>query len=237
MKEDRPQSILTHLVELRSRIIKVAIAITLGSLVAFFFAEDLTAILERPYYEAHPDNTFQSIEAGEQLSVLMRVAFFGGLILASPVVFYQLWAFISPALTRRERKWVIPLVGSFVILFLGGVLFGYTLLPQALRFLLQIFPDVESNLRIGPYYSFTLRILLAFGVTFQFPVFLFGAAAFGAVNSQQLATGRRWAVLIIVIVAALVTPTGDPYTLAAMTIPLYLLYEITLLAVKFILRK
>lgn len=237
MREDRPQSILSHLVELRSRVIRVAIAVTLGSLIAFFFADQLTAVLERPYYDAHPDNIFQTIEAGEQLSVLMRVAFFGGLILASPVVFYQLWAFISPALTARERKWVVPLIGSFVLLFLGGVWFGYTLLPQALRFLLQIFPDVESNLRLGPYYSFVLRLLLAFGVTFQFPVFLFGAAAVGAVSSRQLALGRRWAVLIIVIVAALVTPTGDPYTLAAMTLPLYLLYELTLLAVKYLLRK
>jgi sec-independent protein translocase protein TatC len=225
------------LVELRSRIIKVAIALAIGSVIAFFFANDLTSVLERPYYEANPENELVSLEAGEQLGVLMRVAFFGGLILASPVVFYQLWAFVSPALTRRERKWVIPLIATFVLLFAGGVLFGYTLLPQALRVLLNIFPDVQSDLRIGPYYSFVLRLLLAFGVTFQFPVFLFGAAAAGAVSGRQLAHGRRWAILIIVIAAAVITPTGDPITLAAMTIPLYLLYELTLLAVKFILRK
>jgi sec-independent protein translocase protein TatC len=129
------------------------------------------------------------------------------------------------------------LVAVFVLLFVSGVLFGYTLLPQALRVLLNIFPDVQSDLRIGPYYSFVIRLLLAFGVTFQFPVFLFGAAAAGAVNSRQLAQGRRWAVLVIVIAAAVITPTGDPITLAAMTIPLYLLYELTLLAVKYLLRK
>jgi sec-independent protein translocase protein TatC len=235
--EDRPQSILSHLVELRSRIIKVALALAVGSIVAFFFANQLTAILERPYYEANPENNLVSLEAGEQLGVLMRVAFFGSLILGSPVIFYQLWAFISPALTRRERKWVIPLVAVFVLLFVGGVLFGYTLLPQALRVLLNIFPDVQSDLRIGPYYSFVIRLMLAFGVTFQFPVFLFGAAAAGVVSSRQLAQGRRWAILVIVIAAAVITPTGDPITLAAMTIPLYLLYEMTLLAVKYLLRK
>lgn len=237
MIEDRPQSILAHMVELRSRIIKVAIALAIGSLIAFFFANDLTDVLERPYYQANPGNTLVSLEAGEQLGVLMRVAFFGGVILASPVIFYQLWAFISPALTKQERKWVVPLVATFVLLFVGGVLFGYTLLPQALTVLLNIFPDVQSDLRIGPYYSFVIRLLLAFGVTFQFPVFLFGAAAAGAVNSRQLAQGRRWAVLVIVVAAAVITPTGDPITLAAMTIPLYLLYELTLLMVKVILRK
>jgi sec-independent protein translocase protein TatC len=231
VKTDQPQSILSHLVELRSRVIRVAIALAVGSIVAFFFANQLTDVLERPYYEANPDNTLISLEAGEQLGVLMRVAFFGGLILASPVIFYQLWAFISPALTKKERKWVIPLIGTFVVMF------GYTLLPQALRVLLEIFPDVRSDLQIGPYYSFVIRLLLAFGVTFQFPVFLFGAAAAGIVNSSQLSRGRRWALLIIVVVAAIVTPTGDPLTLAAMTLPLYLLYELTLLMVRVVLRK
>ncbi|HJR87021.1 MAG TPA: twin-arginine translocase subunit TatC [Acidimicrobiia bacterium] len=237
MKTDQPQSILTHLNELRSRIIKVAVAILVGSIVAFLFADQLTEVLERPYFAANPDNQLQSLEAAEQLGVLMRVAFFGGLILASPVVFYQLWAFISPALTSRERKWVIPLIGVFVLLFVGGVLFGYSLLPTALEVLLGIFDGVRTDLRIGSYYSFVIRLLLAFGVTFQFPVFLFGAAAAGLVNSQQLSKQRRWAVLIIVIVAALVTPTGDPYTLLAMSLPLYLLYELTIGAIKLFLRK
>jgi sec-independent protein translocase protein TatC len=167
----------------------------------------------------------------------MRVAFFGGAILASPVIFYQLWAFISPALTKKERKWVVPLVTAFFLLFVGGVWFGYWLTPRALEVLLNIFPDVENNLRIGPYYSFVLRLLLAFGVVFQFPVFLYAAAAAGAVTSQQLGSGRRWAVLVIVIAAAGITPTGDPITLAAMAVPLYLLYEATIWVIKLTLRR
>lgn len=234
---DEPQSILSHLNELRSRIIKVSVAVFLASLVAFFFANQLTEILERPYYDADPGNQLQSLEAMEQFGVLMRVALFGGLILASPVVFYQIWAFISPALTSKERKWVVPLIGVFVLLFVGGVLFGYALLPRALEVLLGIFPGVRTDLRIGAYYSFVIRLLLAFGVTFQFPVFLFGAAASGLVTSDQLSKGRRWAVLIIVVVSALVTPTGDPFTLLAMSLPLYLLYELTIGATKLFLRK
>lgn len=236
MSEDKPQPILAHLDELRKRIIRVGIALAITSIVGLVFANPLTDILEDPYRQAAPGNTFQALEAGEEFGVLMRVAFFGGVILASPVILYQIWAFISPALKKNERKWVIPLVTAFVLLFVGGVWFGYWLLPRALEVLLGIFPDVENNLRIGPYYSFVLRLLLAFGIVFQFPVFLYAAAAVGAVSSRQLASGRRWAVLIITIAAAAITPTGDPITLAAMAVPLYLLYEATIWVIKLTLR-
>ena len=237
MSEDKPQPILAHLDELRKRIIRVGIALAIASIVGLVFADPLTNILEDPYRRAAPGNTFQALEAGEEFGVLMRVAFFGGVILASPVILYQIWAFISPALNKNERKWVVPLVTSFVLLFGGGVWFGYWLLPRALEVLLGIFPDVENNLRIGPYYSFVLRLLLAFGVVFQFPVFLYATAAVGAVNSRQLASGRRWAVLVITIAAAAITPTGDPITLAAMAVPLYLLYEATIWVIKLTLRR
>ncbi len=237
MSEDKPQPILAHLDELRKRIIRVAIALAITCIIGLIFANPLTDILEEPYRRAAPDNSFQALEAGEEFGVLMRVAFFGGVILASPVIFYQLWAFISPALNKKERKWVVPLVTAFVLLFIGGVSFGYWLLPRALEVLLGIFPDVENNLRIGPYYSFVLRLLLAFGVVFQFPVFLFATAAAGVVNSRQLASGRRWAVLVITIAAAAITPTGDPITLAAMAVPLYLLYEATIWVIKLTLRR
>ena len=237
MSEDKPQPILAHLDELRKRIVRVGIALVITSIIGLVFADPLTNILEDPYRQAAPDNAFQALEAGEEFGVLMRVAFFGGAILASPVIFYQLWAFISPALNKRERRWVIPLVTSFVVLFVGGVLFGYWLLPRALGVLLNIFPDVENNLRIGPYYSFVLRLLLAFGVVFQFPVFLYASAAAGAVTTRQLASGRRWAVLIITIAAAAITPTGDPITLAALAVPLYLMYEATIWVIKLTLRR
>jgi sec-independent protein translocase protein TatC len=234
---DPPQPILAHLNELRSRIIKVAIALVITSIFALVFANQLTDVLERPFREAAPDQHLISIEPAEQFGVLMRVAFFGGAILASPVILYQIWAFVSPALTSRERKWVVPLVTAFVVLFAGGVLFGYELLPRALEVLLSIFPDVDTPLRIGAYYSFVLRLLLAFGVVFQFPVFLFATAAAGGVSSRTLGKGRRWAILIVTVGAAAITPTGDPITLAALAVPLYLLYEITILLIRLILRK
>lgn len=234
---DDPQSILTHLDELRWRLLKMAIAVLVGAVVAFLFANQLRDLLEAPFYEAMPGNELQALEVGEEWGVLMRIALFGGLILAMPVVLYQIWAFINPALTGTERKWAIPIVGALVVLFVAGVAFGYITLPRGLDFLLNIFDNVENNLLIGRYYSFVLRFLLAFGLAFLYPVFLFAAAAAGVVSSEQLARGRSWAVILVVVGAALITPTGDILTLAVLSVPLYLMYEITYWLVRLVLKK
>lgn len=234
---DNPQSILAHLNELRWRILKIGIAVIVGAVVAFFFADWLRSVLEAPFHAAAPDNTFQALKPAEEWGVLMRIAVFGGVILASPVVLYQIWAFITPALTGTERKWAFPIVGALAILFIGGVLFSYYVLPRGLTFLLGIFPDVENNLLLGDYYSFVLRFMLAFGLAFLYPVFLFAAAAVGLIRSEQMARGRRWAVLLITIAAALITPTGDLPNLLFLGVPLYLMYEITYWLVRLILKK
>jgi sec-independent protein translocase protein TatC len=234
---DTPQSILSHLEELRWRLVKIGIAVLVGAVVAFIFADPLRGILEEPFFAAAPDNTFQALKPGEEWGVLMRISLFGGVLLAAPVILYQLWAFINPALTPRERKWAIPVVAALTLLFAGGVLFGYFVLPRGLSFLLGIFPDVQNDLLIGDYYSFVLRFLLAFGLAFLYPVFLFAAAAAGLISSRQMASGRRWAVLLVVVGAALITPTGDILNLMILAVPLYLMYEITYWLVRLILKK
>lgn len=237
MSGDQPQSILAHLEELRWRIFRIFIAIGVGGVLAFVFADQLRTILEAPFHTAAPDSAFQAFEAAEEFGVLMRIGLFGGVILASPVILYQIWAFINPALTRRERNWAFPVVTALVVLFVGGVVFGYWTLPRGLAFLLNIFPDVTNDLRIGSYYSFTLRYLAAFGLAFLYPVFLFAAAAAGVVTAPQLARGRRWAVLIIVIAAALITPSGDAFTLVVLSVPLYVMYEATYWLIRLVLKK
>lgn len=237
MADDR-QPILSHLEEFRWRIVKIAAAVFAASLFALLFANQIRLILEAPYDQVCGDDcALQSLTATEQFSVLMKVAVFGGVIIASPVVLYQIWAFINPALTSRERKWAVPIIGACVLLFTTGIVFGYWILPRGLAFLLDIFPDVESNLRLGDYFSFVVRFLLAFGGSFLYPVFLFAAAAAGVVTSAQLASGRRWAILIIVVVAAAITPTGDALTLTLLSVPLYLFYEVTYWLVRLLLRK
>lgn len=234
---DRPQTILSHLEELRWRLLKMLAAVVAGLVIAFFFADPLRAILEAPFHEAAPGNELQALRAGEEWGVLMRIALFGGFILASPVVLYQIWAFVTPALTGKERKWAFPIVGALVVLFASGVLFGYLVLPRGLAFLLGVFPDVENNLQVGDYYSFVLRFLLAFGLAFLYPVFLFAIAASGVVSSEQLARGRRWAVILVVLGAALITPTGDLPNLLILAVPLYLMYEIVYWLVRLVLKK
>ncbi|MFZ0014522.1 MAG: twin-arginine translocase subunit TatC [Acidimicrobiia bacterium] len=237
MTSDNPQSILAHVEELRWRIVKIGIAVLIGAIIAFIFANWLRGILEAPFYEAAPNNDLQALKVAEEWGVLMRIAMFGGVILASPVILYQLWAFVNPALTDRERKWAFPIVTALVMLFIGGVVFGYLVLPRGLEFLLGIFDNVENNLLIGEYYSFVLRFLLAFGAAFLYPVFLFAAAAAGVVTSQQLAKGRRWAIVLVVIGAAVITPTGDILNLMILAVPLYLMYEIVYWLVRLVLKK
>jgi sec-independent protein translocase protein TatC len=153
-------------------------------------------------------------------------------------VIYQLWAFIAPALSRREKKWVIPIIGMLTLLFLGGLAFGYWSLERGLGFLLDFGgEDLEATIGGNYYLSFALRFLLVFGLAFEFPVFLFSAAAAGLVGWKRLAQGRRWAVLIIVVIGAVVTPSGDPLTLLLLSVPLYLLYEITIWVIRFVLRR
>lgn len=234
---DAPQSILTHLDELRWRVLKIFIAVIVGAVVAFVFNEQLTSILEAPFDRAAPDSELQSLAVGEKWGVLMKVGLFGGLILSSPVVLYQIWGFINPAFTSRERKWAFPIVGAMAVLFVTGVLFGYLTLPRGLDFLLGIFPGVQTDLQIGQYYSFALRFLFAFGLAFLYPVFLFATAAAGIVSAEQLAKGRRWAVLIVVLGAALITPSGDALTLMFLSVPLYVMYEITYWLVRLTLKK
>lgn len=227
-----------HLVELRSRVIKMAIAIGIGALVAYYFNEEILDLLVEPYRSLDPDAALATFKPTEAFSVVMKVALWGGVILASPVITYQLWRFISPALSRKEKRWAIPMVAILALLFISGVAVGYLALERGLVFLLSFGGDAIQPIIGAEYYlKFAMRFLLAFGVAFQFPVFLFAAAAFGLISSAQLRQSRRWAVVIILVGAALITPSGDPLTLMMLALPLYVFYEAAILAIRFILRK
>ena len=227
-----------HLEELRSRLIKSLIAIAIGTIVAFAFSDWLLELLAHPYEVAQPGENLVYFRPTEAFSLVMRISLFGGIVLASPVVLYQTWRFVAPALSPREKKWAVPLAAVFAILFVAGVVTGYWALARGLGFLLGFGGDALTPL-IGAeaYFTFATRFLLAFGVAFEFPVFVFAAAAIGAVSSAQLRHARRWAILIIVIFAAVITPSGDPLTLLLMAVPMYLLYEVTILAIRAILKK
>jgi sec-independent protein translocase protein TatC len=227
-----------HLVELRSRVIKMAIAIGIGAFVAYYFNEEILDLLVEPYRSLDPDAALATFKPTEAFSVVMKVSLWGGVILASPVITYQLWRFISPALSKKEKRWAIPMVAILALLFISGIVVGYLALERGLVFLLSFGGDaIQPIIGAEFYLKFAMRFLLAFGVAFQFPVFLFGAAAFGLISSAKLRQGRRWAVVIILVGAALITPSGDPLTLMMLALPLYVFYEAAILAIRFILRK
>jgi sec-independent protein translocase protein TatC len=227
-----------HISELRKRLIKSVIAVGVGTVVAFVFNEQILDWLVAPYRAINPDATLATFRVTEAFSVVMRISLWGGVILASPIITYQLWRFIEPALSPREKRWVIPSVSVLVFLFLAGIGVGYFALERGLVFLLDFGGDVLQPVIGADYYlKFAMRFLLVFGVAFQFPVFLFVAAAFGVVKSSWLRSERRWAAVIILVIAAVVTPTGDPLTLLLLSVPLYILYELTILAIRFILKK
>ncbi len=228
-----------HLVELRSRLIKSVAAILVGSIVGLVFNAWIRDLLIGPYREAVGGETgLAFLRPTEAFGVVMKVGLFGGVILASPIVLYQIWRFVAPALSPRERRYVVPLSLLFTLLFGAGLALGYWSLPRGLDFLLGFGgDDLDPFIQAEAYLSFAMRFLLAFGIAFEFPVFTFAAAAAGVVSSRQLRKGWRWAVVGIVVGAALLTPSGDPLTLTLLSVPLYLMYELTILAVKYILKK
>ncbi|MEA2024918.1 MAG: twin-arginine translocase subunit TatC [Actinomycetota bacterium] len=230
--------LMSHLEEFRSRLIKAAVAVALGTVIAFIFNEQILDLLAKPYQIAVPDGELAFFRPTEAFATVMRLSLFGGVILASPVILYQAWRFVAPALSPKEKRWAYPITAVFAFLFLVGVLIGYFALERGLGFLLEFGGDALTPIIGADFYlKFATRFILAFGLAFEFPVFLFAAAAAGAVSSKKLRSNRRWAVLIILIAAAFITPSGDPMTLMLLSVPLYLLYELTILAIRFVLRK
>jgi len=230
--------LMSHITELRNRLIKASAAVIIGSIAAFVFRTWIFDLLVAPYESYAEGRQLAFFRPTEAFSLFMRLSLFAGFVFASPVVIYQVWAFISPALTRREKRRALPVVGVLILLFLSGVAFGYWSLERGIAFLLDFGSDRIEPVIGGDYYlTFALRYLLVFGLAFEFPVFLFAAAAMGLVGWRTLARGRRWAVLIIVTVGAVVTPSGDPLTLLLLSAPLYVFYEATIWLVRLVLRR
>lgn len=221
-------SLVEHLEELRRRLLICLIAVALGTIVALIFTDPLMEILLRL---VGPDIQIQAIEVPEKFTTSLRLALTVGIALAMPVLVYQAWLFLRPALFPHERRYVLiglPLVTFF---FIGGVLFAYFLaLPAALRFLLNFGSGrVTTQPQLGPYLSFISTLLLWSGISFELPIFLFFLAKIHVLDWRRLARWRKYAFLIICIAAAIITPTPDPVNMMIVAIPLYLLYEIGIL--------
>jgi len=229
-------TLMDHLVELRHRLLVVVIALAVCSVPAWFLYEPIKALLEEPYCDFLAENPAFNPFPGEcnlyfsgvidAFTIKLRIVLYLGLAIALPIVLYQLWMFIMPGLTQRERRYALPFIGSSIILFAAGTVFAYLALPRGLEFLLGFAGEgVVPILYFDRYVSFVVLVILAFGLSFLLPVLLVFLQMVGVITPQTLGSWRRWAILAIVVFAAAITPTGDPMTLGALAIPMYLFYE------------
>ena len=234
--EDSKMSLTEHLVELRKRLTNVLTAVGIGFLACYSFKDYLFAVITKPLTEALPKSSYLIYTGLTQaFFTYMKIAIFSSLVLTSPFIFYQVWKFIAPALLPREKKYVVPFVLSSTLLFAGGVLFGYfVVLPPAFRFFVSFNNEfLRAMLSFNEYLSLFIKFLLGFGLSFQLPVLVFFLAKLGIVTDRMLSQYRKYAILLMFVAAAILTPSPDAFSQILMAIPLLFLYEVSIFVAKF----
>jgi sec-independent protein translocase protein TatC len=229
-------SLTDHLAELRTRLLICVGTIVLAMIPAWFLYPWITEILNKPYCDAlrnvEPEASCKFLETNllEPFTLRLKIAGYGALFLAMPIILWQLWRFIAPGLYKRERRYAMAFTMSSLVLFVLGALVAYVTLDKAVQFLVTLGgPDVEIRSGIGNFVKFSMFMMLAFGVGFQFPVLVVALQMVGVVTPKQLASWRRQTIVIITIVAAGITPSGDPISMLALAVPMYLFFEASIL--------
>ena len=245
---DESNSFTSHLIELRTRLLNSLIFIFFVFVVSYFFSEQIYNFLVEPYAAAVRDeqNSRRLIFTAlhETFITYIKVAFFAAIFLGSPVLLIQIYKFIAPGLYKNEKKAILPYLVSTPILFLlGGLLVYYLVMPLAIKFFLSFETlgsssnlPIQLEAKVNEYLSLIMRLIFAFGISFQLPILLNLLARIGVVNSNYLKTRRRYVIVIIFAIAAILTPP-DPITQIGLAIPLLFLYELSILTVKFTEKK
>ncbi len=234
-----------HLDVLRSSLIRMAIAVVLLGMVAFVLKDELFAIVLAPRSSDFVSYRLLGVDAfslhlmntglTEQFMIHVRTAMYAGLLVASPYILYELFRFISPGLYQNERRYALWIVGAAYVMFLVGTLVNYFLVfPLTVRFLgtYQVSPDVANMLTLQSYVDTLLSMSLVMGVVFELPVVCGLLGRMGLINRQMMTQYHRHAIVVIVLVAAVITPTTDVFTLFVVALPIYLLYELSTQIVK-----
>jgi sec-independent protein translocase protein TatC len=219
-------SLMEHLDELRRRIVHSALYLAAGFAIAWIFRNRFVTFIQAPLNRIGKSLVFT--HPMDPLNLQLRVALVGGAIVASPFILYQVWLFIAPGLYQKERRFVVPFMAATVGLFLGGAAFGYYyVLPGALKILIVDFGhNFTSMVTIEDYSSFFLSIILGLGISFEMPILIFFLALFGIVSPRFLWKNIRYAILAVFLVAAIITPSPDPWTMCIYAIPMLSLYLI-----------
>jgi sec-independent protein translocase protein TatC len=235
MSEEKKLTFMGHIRELRGRLAWSVLALGITTIIAFVFADKIFHFLIAPAGDIHLIYT----EMTEMFSAYMIVSLAGGFVLAMPFFVYQIVMFVSPALTRREKKYVYIALPWITLMFLGGVAFGYfILLPPAMKFLITFGSDIATpQIKIGNYITLVTRLLVAIGAVFETPVIITFLSSLGIVSPQWLSNKRKWAYIGGFILAAIITPTMDPINQSLVAAPLIVLYEISIILSKIVYRR
>ncbi len=223
-------SLVDHLSELRRRLMISAAAILVGSVIGFYFAARIISFLKAPLDLNGP---LVALGIGDAFFINLKIAIATGIVLAMPVLLYELWAFISPGLTPHERKVARPWVPLALFFFVIGVAVAYVVLPFASAFLLGFqSPDLKVLLAADRYFDFVTTLFLAFGLVMEFPIVLVLLSKVGIVTSKRLRSSRRMVILGITVFSAIATPGGDIVSPTVMAVVMYILYEASIILVK-----
>ncbi len=233
-KDNMPaMGFLEHLEELRRRIFYSLGAVVVGFFACWAYAERIYEIMQRPIMEALRHNSlpekFVYLNPTEPFNMYLKVAFLAGLFVTSPIVLYQVWAFIAPGLYRHEKRYVTPFMVSTVALFLAGGYFGYKLVyPQALEFLIGYGKQFQPMITIGEYTNLFLTIIIGMGVIFEMPILVFFLSLMGIVSAGWMWRNLRYSILVIFIIAAIITPTTDIMNMCIFAAPMVALYILSI---------
>jgi len=229
--ESAAMTLVDHLTELRNRIIKSLLSVVAGSVIGFVLAPTIQRILISPLpASALP---LQVLGPGDAFGIALRIAVVVGVVLAMPVLLYQLWAFVAPGLTPSERRTLRPWIPLALFFFALGVTIAWIILPFAIGFLLAFTNDViVAHLAAPPYFDFVTTMFLAFGLLMEFPIVLYALSRVGIATSARLRASRRMVILGIAIFAAVATPGGDLVSPTVLGLTMYVLFELTIVAIR-----
>jgi len=224
---------LEHLEELRRRIIYSLLGVAVGFFACWYYADRIFSLMQRPIMEAlarnHMPEKLVYLNPTEPFNMYLKVGLLAGLFVASPYVLYQVWMFISPGLYRNEKRYVVPFMASTVFLFVAGGYFGYRIVyPQALDFLIGYGRQFQPMITIGEYTDLFLTIIIGLGVIFEMPILVFFLSLMGMVTAGFMWRNLRYAILIIFVIAAIVTPTTDILNMCIFAAPMVALYVVSI---------
>ncbi len=224
---------LEHLEDLRKRLFNSFLAIVIAIIPSWFVSRDVFRLLARPVTRFLPEGAKLAYTGlTEPFMLYIKVSFLTAIFVSSPFIFLQIWYFVAPGLYQREKRYVIPFVSATTFFFLLGAAFGYFIIfPWACRFFLNLGADFQSVITVNSYFSLSLKLLLGIGLVFEMPTLVFFLAKIGVISSKWMLRNFKYAVLIIFIIAAIITPTPDMISQSILAVPMLLLYSLSILIV------